>query len=80
MLKGAEQLKIKKYNKDNELKEITGKNWKDFGKDTLMLNSADKQRIILQALSNLKATEEQQIPGYKDKTIYDDQAISKWKF
>lgn len=78
---GAEQLKIKKRDKNNVLKEVTKGNWSEFEENENssghVLNSADKQRIILQALNSIKAKEEINIPGYLDRSMYTDQAVSK---
>lgn len=82
LISGAEQLKIKKLDKNNELKEVTEDNWKEFEEHNADSNgqvfySAEKQRIILHELNNIRAEEEQKIPGYPDISIYNGQAISK---
>ena len=83
LILGAEGLKIKKRDKNNELKEITRENWQELqeiceNSNTRLLNSADKQRIILDGLNDLRAPEEMTIPGCPDKKLYNGQAISKW--
>lgn len=82
LIKGAEDLKIKKRDKNNQLKEITQENWQEFeeaceNSNVRVLNSADKQRIIMDALNDLRAKEEEEVPGCPDKTLYNGQAISK---
>lgn len=78
-LSGAEQLNIKKLDKNNTLKEVTKDNWREFevneNSSGPVLNSADKQQVILQALNSIKAEKELNIPGYPDRSLYTDQAI-----
>ena len=79
---GAEGLKIKKRDKNNQLKEITRENWEDLqeaceNSNMRLLNSADKQMIIMDALNDLRAQEEMAVPGCPDKQLYNGQAISK---
>ena len=82
LIAGAEELKIKKRDKNNKLKEITQENWEDLqeaceNSNIKLLNSADKQRIIMDALNNLSAPEEIDVPGCKDKKLYNGQSLSK---
>jgi uncharacterized cysteine cluster protein YcgN (CxxCxxCC family) len=79
---GAEGLKIKKRDKNNTLKEITQENWEDLqeaceNSNMRLLNSADKQMIIMDALNDLRAQQEMTVPGCQDKQLYNGQAISK---
>lgn len=83
LVQGAEGLRIKKRDKNNKLREITEENWQEFEEDcensnVRVLNSADKQRIILDALNDLRAPEEMDVPGCSDKKLYIGQAISKY--
>ena len=80
---GAEGLKMKKRDKNNELKEITQENWQELqetceNSNARLLNSADKQRIIQDGLNDLRAPEEMAIPGCPEKKLHNGQAISKW--
>ncbi|XP_028392875.1 anoctamin-10-like [Dendronephthya gigantea] len=80
LVQGAEGLRIKKRDKNNKLREITQENWQEFeenceNSNVRVLNSADKQRIILDALNDLRAPEEMDVPGCVDKKLYIGQAI-----
>ncbi len=82
LIVGAEGLKIKKLDKNNELKEVTQENWQDLqeaceNSNMRLLNSADKQMIIMDALNDLRAPDEMAVPGCPDNKLYDGQAISK---
>lgn len=80
LIRGAESLKINKRDKNNELTEITEENWKELqeaceNSNMRLLNSADKQMVILDALNDLRAPEEMAVPGCPDKMLYNGQAI-----
>jgi hypothetical protein len=82
LIRGAEALKMKKRDKNNELQEITQENWQDLqeaceNSNMRLLNTADKQMIIFDALNDLRAPEDMAVPGCPDKQMHTGQAISK---
>lgn len=79
---GAEEMKIKKRDKNNKLQNVTRENWKELqetceNSNLRLLNSSEKQQIIMAALNSLRSRDDTAIPGCPDKKLHNGQAISK---
>ncbi|XP_046843595.1 anoctamin-10-like [Xenia sp. Carnegie-2017] len=77
---GAEELKIKKRDKNNKLQNVTRENWKELqetceNSNLCLLNSSEKQQIIMAALNSLRSRDDMAIPGCPDKKLHNGQAI-----
>ncbi|XP_055891535.1 anoctamin-10-like isoform X2 [Biomphalaria glabrata] len=81
LLIGAEEMKIPKIYKDGSLRELCLSDITQFEKsDNLLdfLTSAEKQKVIIKGIENIRATEDDHyIPGYPKYTLYPGKSIIK---
>uniref|UniRef100_A0A2C9KZJ4 Uncharacterized protein n=1 Tax=Biomphalaria glabrata TaxID=6526 RepID=A0A2C9KZJ4_BIOGL len=79
LLIGAEEMKIPKIYKDGSLRELCLSDITQFEKsDNLLdfLTSAEKQKVIIKGIENIRATEDDHyIPGYPKYTLYPGKSI-----
>ena len=83
LLTGAEKLKLKKKHKVTRgLEEFSvnlGQQFENFSEDDAgFLTTAEKQRIMMNALDNIKSHSDQTVPGYTKVQLLTGRAISKY--